>query len=51
MTNKIIPSLWFNTKNGDISIVVDYYNIVFENNFKAGSINKLGKTPSGNTEM
>ena len=51
MTNKIIPSLWFNTKNGDISIVVDYYNTVFENNFKAGHINKLGKTPSGNTEM
>ena len=49
--NKIIPSLWFNTKNGDISIVVDYYNTLFENNFKAGQINKLGKTPSGNTEM
>ena len=51
ITNKIIPSLWFNTKNGDISIVVDYYNTLFENNFKAGQINKLGKTPSGNTEM
>ena len=49
--NKIIPSLWFNTKNGDISIVVDYYKTVFKNNFKAGHINKLGKTPSGNTEM
>ena len=51
MTNKIIPSLWFNTKNGDISIVIDYYKSLFGNNFKAGQINPLGKTPSGNTEM
>jgi hypothetical protein len=47
ITNKIIPCLWFYTKKGDISIVVDYYNTVFENNFKAGRINKLGKTLSG----
>ncbi len=51
ITNKIIPSLWFNSKNGDISIIVDYYKTVFNNNFKAGSIIPLGKTPNGNTEM
>ena len=46
-TIKIIPSLWFYTKKGDISIVVEYYNTIFKNNFKAGQINKLGKTLSG----
>lgn len=49
--NKIIPSLWFNTDSGNISIVIDYYKIIFESDFEAGQIMPLGQTPSGNTEM
>ena len=49
--NKIIPSLWFNTESGDISMVIEYYKNIFGNDFEAGSIMPLGQTPSGNTEM
>jgi predicted 3-demethylubiquinone-9 3-methyltransferase (glyoxalase superfamily) len=48
---KIVPSLWFNTLAGDISIVVAYYKNIFDKDFKEGQIMHLGKTPSGNTEM
>jgi len=49
--SKIIPSLWFHSKNGGISDVIDYYKTVFSTNFEHGSIMPLGVTPSGNTEM
>ena len=50
-SNKIIPSLWFNTDSGSISKVIDYYKDIFETDFEAGQIMPLGQTPSGNTEM
>ena len=49
--NKIVPSLWFNSESGNISIVIDYYKNIFGNDFDSGSIMPLGQTPSGNTEM
>ena len=49
--NKIIPSLWFNTELGNISLVIDYYKNIFGSDFEAGNIMPLGQTPSGNTEM
>ncbi|MEI6695672.1 MAG: VOC family protein [Bacteroidota bacterium] len=49
--NKIIPSLWFNTSDGMISKVIEYYENIFENDFEHGKIIPLGNTPSGNTEM
>lgn len=49
--NKIIPSLWFHTEGGNLSIVVEYYKTIFGDQFQAGSITPLGETPSGNTEM
>ena len=50
-TNKIIPSLWFCTEKGNISVVVEYYKNIFGNDLEAGGIMPLGETPSGNTEM
>jgi predicted 3-demethylubiquinone-9 3-methyltransferase (glyoxalase superfamily) len=49
--NKIIPSLWFNTESGNISMVIDYYKNIFGSDFESGNIMPLGQTPSGNTEM
>ena len=49
--NKIIPSLWFCTDKGKLSIVVAYYQNVFGSNFESGNIIPLGETPSGNAEM
>lgn len=49
--NKIIPSLWFCTKGGNVSEVVNYYKNIFGAQLVAGEIISLGKTPSGNTEM
>jgi predicted 3-demethylubiquinone-9 3-methyltransferase (glyoxalase superfamily) len=49
--NKIIPSLWFNTESGNISLVIDYYKNIFGTDFEAGNVMPLGQTPSGNTEM
>ena len=50
-TNKIVPSLWFHTDKGSISVVIDYYKNIFGNDFKAGAIVPLGNTPSGLTEL
>lgn len=51
MSNKIIPSLWFNADGGIISHVMDYYKTIFGGDFEAGNIVPLGQTPSGNAEM
>lgn len=51
MQNKITPNIWFNTSNGKISSVLDYYKEIFAADFKAGQIIPLGDTPSGNSEM
>jgi predicted 3-demethylubiquinone-9 3-methyltransferase (glyoxalase superfamily) len=50
-TNKIIPSLWFNTDEGILINVIQYYKNIFGRNFEEGQIIPLGETPSGNTEM
>jgi predicted 3-demethylubiquinone-9 3-methyltransferase (glyoxalase superfamily) len=50
-SSKIIPSLWFHTEGGKLSIVIDYYKTIFGSHFEAGNIMPLGETPSGNTEM
>ncbi|MFB6319607.1 VOC family protein [Saccharicrinis sp. FJH54] len=49
--DKIIPSLWFCTKNGTITEVVRYYKTIFDEALQEGSIIPLGETPSGNAEM
>lgn len=49
--NKIIPSLWYHTEGGKLSVVTDYYKTIFGDDFQAGGIMPLGETPSGNTEM
>lgn len=49
--NKIVPCLWFTADGGSIAKVIEYYKNIFSDNFDAGSIVSLGKTPSGNTEM
>jgi len=49
--NKIVPSIWFNSKDGKISEILAYYNAVFGNDFWEGQIVPLGETPSGNSEM
>jgi predicted 3-demethylubiquinone-9 3-methyltransferase (glyoxalase superfamily) len=49
--NKIIPSLWYCTEGGELAKVVEYYKNIFGNDFEAGNIMSLGKTPSGNTEL
>lgn len=51
MENKITPSIWFHTNNGELKEVIDYYKNIFGINFKEGSIVPLGNTPSGNAEM
>ncbi|MCX6157165.1 MAG: VOC family protein [Ignavibacteriota bacterium] len=51
MQNKIVPNIWFNTPNGKISSVLDYYKEIFADDFKAGQIIPLGETPSGYSEM
>lgn len=51
MQNKIVPNIWFNTSNGKISSVLDYYKEIFVDDFTAGQIIPLGETPSGNSEM
>jgi len=49
--NKIIPSLWFSADGGSISNVVNYYKVIFGDDFEAGKIMPLGNSPSGNSEM
>ena len=51
MENKIIPNIWFNTENGNILSVLEYYREIFADDFKIGRVIPLGETPSGNTEM
>ena len=48
---KIVPCLWFHTEAGRISEVINYYQFIFKEDFKHGSLIPLGETPSGNTEM
>lgn len=48
---KVTPAIWFSAHNGNISLLLDYYKQVFQDNFKAGSIMDLGDTPSGHAEM
>lgn len=50
-SNKIIPSLWFHTEGGNLSVILEYYKTIFGDQFQAGGIMPLGETPSGNTEM
>lgn len=50
-SNKITPCLWFNTKGGAISEVLEYYKNIFTNDLEEGKIMQLGETPSGNTEI
>lgn len=50
-THKIVPNIWFNSENGDISKVMDYYKRIFFDDFKHEQIISLGETPSGRTEM
>lgn len=49
--NKIIPSLWFYTEGGNVSVVIDYYKKIFGADFQAGGVMPLGETPGGNTEL
>ena len=49
--NKIVPSLWFCTKGGDILKVIEYYKNIFGKDYQSGQIIPLGDTPSGNTEI
>lgn len=49
--NKIVPCLWFQTENGNIGLVIEYYKTIFGEEFQAGPQIPLGNTPSGNTEM
>lgn len=51
MTNKPIPCIWFHTKTGKLSEVIEYYKIIFTENFKNEEIVSLGNTPSGNAEI
>ena len=49
--NKIVPSLWFSTKDGEILKVIEYYKSIFGKDFQSGQIMPLGDTPSGNAEI
>jgi predicted 3-demethylubiquinone-9 3-methyltransferase (glyoxalase superfamily) len=49
--NKIVPCIWFKTKGGTMSAVIEYYQNVFGKDFQAGQLIPLGDTPSGNTEI
>jgi predicted 3-demethylubiquinone-9 3-methyltransferase (glyoxalase superfamily) len=49
--NKIVTNIWFSVEGGAISEVIEYYQSIFGEDFQAGQIIPLGKTPSGNSEM
>lgn len=49
--NKIMPSLWFCVNAGSVSEIIEYYKSIFDKDFMEGNINRLGQTPSGNTEL
>ena len=51
MKNKLTPALWYHTGDGKMKQVIDYYQGIFENAFRAGPVMPLGETPSGNAEM
>ena len=48
---KITSNLWYHTNNGKLGEVLEYYQIVFGDNWKSGNIVPLGNTPSGYSEM
>ncbi len=50
-TNKISPSVWFHTQDGKIAEIIEYYKLIFGDNFVPGTIMPLGQTPSGTTEL
>jgi predicted 3-demethylubiquinone-9 3-methyltransferase (glyoxalase superfamily) len=49
--NKIIPALWYHSKDGKMKQVKNYYSKIFKTNLKAGKVIPLGDTPSGYAEM
>jgi predicted 3-demethylubiquinone-9 3-methyltransferase (glyoxalase superfamily) len=49
--NKITPALWFNTIDGKLEEVTNYYKNIFGDNFSAKQTISLGQTPSGYAEM
>lgn len=49
--NKIIPALWYHTKDGKMKHVTDYYSKIFGSDFVADNQMPLGETPGGYTEM
>ena len=51
MKNKIIPCIWFNFDNGQMSQIISYYKNIFYKNFEAQPVVQLGDTPGGYTEM
>lgn len=50
-SQKLTGALWFSGAGGDISNIINYYQQIFGENVKAGTINDLGETPSGKTQM
>lgn len=51
MQNKIVPGIWFHSKDGRLAEILEYYSLAFGENFKASGVIPLGQTPSGNAEM
>jgi hypothetical protein len=50
-TNPIVPALWFHTDDGKIQTILDYYQVIFAENFTLNYTMPLGETPSGNSEL
>ena len=51
MADIIIPSLWFQSDEGGMQSIVDYYKAVFKYDLKVESISPLGDGPKGKSEM
>jgi predicted 3-demethylubiquinone-9 3-methyltransferase (glyoxalase superfamily) len=49
--NKITPALWFNSIDGKLEEVTNYYKNIFGDNFSTKQTISLGQTPSGYAEM
>lgn len=49
--SKIIPSIWYSVPQGKIQKILEYYKIVFNDNFLHEEIINLGNTPSGNSDI
>jgi len=49
--NKITPALWFNSIDGKLEEVTNYYKNIFGDDFSAKQTISLGQTPSGYAEM